>query len=473
MKEKDFVKLIDDSFELVFKIEETHDDILQLENYPIVFDNLNSILNSGRSLLIKYQEDVANMIKSIMPSVNSIANHVATTLSPIQIKVLMDYANKYPRWSQDYERFVKLCTSENVDRNDLIIIRRVIFAGISLVIANKLNNSREEIAKLFEKLITEIIGFDDTFWYVKGKYSVVLMSIFSTDIEMTEMIDILKKFNLHLDVSKYVNVNKRSLMRMFEAIILKKTFDRTLSERTLFHYTTPDKLFMMLKSSKLLFAKTNNLNDLDEGKLLEVNERVVENYTLSFTTKGDSLDLWGNYTNMRGVCIEFDPLILFQTFRSISAFNIEKNQEGVVMSIPFEFGFVIYDSLARDKIKPTVDSIMHYFDFIAREILDLNINWALEITSMFIKREPWEYESELRIMIHDNLSNKTEKIKPMNYLLSEQGIFVKVNYARLIQSIIVGPKLKNNEYEMNNINLMLKKYGLGDKEVKESIANIK
>lgn len=163
MKEKDFVKLIDDSFELVFKIEETHDDILQLENYPIVFDNLNSILNSGRSLLIKYQEDVANMIKSIMPSVNSIANHVATTLSPIQIKVLMDYANKYPRWSQDYERFVKLCTSENVDRNDLIIIRQVIFAGISLVIANKLNNSREEIAKLFEKLITEIIGFDDTF----------------------------------------------------------------------------------------------------------------------------------------------------------------------------------------------------------------------------------------------------------------------------------------------------------------------
>jgi len=275
---------------------------------------------------------------------------------------------------------------------------------------------------------------------------------------------------------------------------------------TLYHYTKPEKLLGILESGTVRFSNALYLNDKEEVtysyKLIvslieemphlnqELFSRIKEHfhrkyknivngsdnlsnrheyYTISFSTDGDNLTLWNNYTkgqNYTGYNIGFCKKDLIadmekQGFHSVYGNIIYKREmQETVLKLIFEKWNKQFEKI--DSSKKTQKNI-EKMQTIMFELIDI-----LSVVSLFFKNPHFKDEKEYRIIFisHFNLNaHKSTKIFEKN------GLFVPyIEYKflkRTVSSINIGPTLEENIFYTSTCRMLLN-FGYEKKTVNRS-----
>lgn len=306
--------------------------------------------------------------------------------------------------------------------------------------------------------------------------------LFSLEMVMINLTDELEeKYNASASqiIAEYIYpMTKLILSKATKYEIYYKLFDYLASQivsksakrlKDVSHYTNKNALESILNQQMLKFSHPNILNDLDEGKLTDIkSDSNVK--TLSFTTKKDSLDLWGNYTKFDGVNLIFDKAAIV----SLGWFASGKNQLWAAYNI--DGTFVEYDSDLQEAFLKTLNDARD-------EIIALNpsaksnVNRALfdikDIWRWIFKKSAWEYENEIRFIVTDTLFNqlKKSKLSPLNFEIKDGELFIRFP-KKVLKEIKLAPYLKHSDVYRKGLREFLDKNGYEHVLITESEANI-
>lgn len=275
---------------------------------------------------------------------------------------------------------------------------------------------------------------------------------------------------------------------------------------TLYHYTKPEKLLGILESGTIRFSNALYLNDKEEvtysyklivslidnmpeldkilfSRIKEHFHRKYKNivngsdslsnryeyYTISFSTEGDNLTLWNNYTkgqNYTGYNIGFCKRDLIadmekQGFHSVYG-NVIYNQEMQVTVLKSIFEKWNRQFKKLDLSKKTPKNIEKQ-QTIMFELIDI-----LSVISLFFKNPHFKDEKEYRIIFISHFSPGSYK---QTKIFEKKGLFVPyIEYKflkRTVSSINIGPTLEENIFYTSTCRMLLN-FGYEKKTVNRS-----
>lgn len=264
---------------------------------------------------------------------------------------------------------------------------------------------------------------------------------------------------------------------------LNKILSRKLDGKFIAHYTSLTGLKLILEDNSLQFSELTSMNDELEGKLLAsifndttehkwINDRKLA-FSLSFTHKFDSLDLWGNYTNFKGVSLVFasnvtesikqfssrvkykikdDIYSEFYFTRSANSFDIIYSYDKILWL--HHFSTNLFD-LFKDKFQA------HVYEMEAMCEIITNIK---DVLSSLFKTPPFEYEKEIRVIVNARNLDSFKKFpdefitKTFSFSNDNNGCFsVKNEFdPRKLIAIYISPLMKPEEIII--VNELVEKY---------------
>ena len=278
------------------------------------------------------------------------------------------------------------------------------------------------------------------------------------------------------------------------------------SNSILYHYTKPEKLLSILESGTIRFSNALYLNDKEEvtysykliisliDEMSGLNKSLFgrirdyfyskytniingtddfnnkfEYYTISFSTDGDNLTLWNNYSkgqNYTGYNIGFCKQDLIEDmvkvgFKSVYGNTVyDKEKQITVLKLIFEKWNKQYEKLLDNITKKNgTDKLTDTYI----ELINL-----LSTISLFFKNPYFKDEKEYRIIFINNYgSNFTKQTK----ICEKNGLFVPyIEYKFLkktVNSINIGPTLEENIFYTSTCT-MLANFGYGNRNVNRS-----
>ncbi|CAM9129695.1 hypothetical protein [Mycoplasma todarodis] len=334
---------------------------------------------------------------------------------------------------------------------------------------------QESIKFLQENLsrINEInIGADSSYW--RGKLKLLLLNVFSYKATWTFIKENILRFKKDfMEIKEMINLIEVKegysvLSRLFWWII-KKELKNFNSNTMLVHYTKIENLYAMLETKSLKFTELNNLNDEDENRLLN-NISKNKIFSLSFSNKKDSLDLFGNYTEMEGIAIVFKSQKTIEKLRHIS-FRDQQN----ISVIPLGIGSIEYNNEPQKIINAIRSEIELSFNGIIplNFILD-GLNEAETLLNYFFKREPWAYEAETRFTIDIPHYILESQLLSGKYNKNKSSLFLDFDISDgIIEKIIIGPQIKRNPFKLKMLKDLLEKYSIPKEIIENTMANYK
>lgn len=274
----------------------------------------------------------------------------------------------------------------------------------------------------------------------------------------------------------------------------------------LYHYTKPEKLLNILESGTIRFSNALYLNDKEEVtysyklivNLIEqmdcLNEKLFEKvhehflskyqniingednfnykyeyYTISFSTDGDNLILWNNYSkrqNYTGYNIGFCKQDLLadmekQGFHSVYGNIIYDEQKQIdVLKLIFEKWnrqFNKVENLGKPQKKSDKELDILF------ELIDI-----LSIISLFFKNPHFKDEKEYRIIFINNFKISSFK---QTKIFEKNGLFIPyIEYKFLkktVSCVNIGPTLDENIFYTSTCR-MLSNFGYGNKTINRS-----
>ena len=274
----------------------------------------------------------------------------------------------------------------------------------------------------------------------------------------------------------------------------------------LYHYTKPEKLLNILESGTIRFSNALYLNDKEEVtysyklivNLIEqmdcLNEKLFEKvhehflskyqniingednfnykyeyYTISFSTDGDNLILWNNYSkrqNYTGYNIGFCKQDLLadmekQGFHSVYGNIIYDEQKQIdVLKLIFEKWnrqFNKVENLGKPQKKSDKELDILF------ELIDI-----LSIISLFFKNPHFKDEKEYRIIFINNFKISSFK---QTKIFEKNGLFIPyIEYKFLkktVSCVNIGPTLDENIFYTSTCR-KLSNFGYGNKTINRS-----
>lgn len=274
----------------------------------------------------------------------------------------------------------------------------------------------------------------------------------------------------------------------------------------LYHYTKPEKLLNILESGTIRFSNALYLNDKEEVtysyklivNLIEqmegLNEKLFEKvhehflskyqniingednfnykyeyYTISFSTDGDNLILWNNYSkrqNYTGYNIGFCKQDLLadmekQGFHSVYGNIIYDEQKQIdVLKLIFEKWnrqFNKVENLGKPQKKSDKELDILF------ELIDI-----LSIISLFFKNPHFKDEKEYRIIFINNFKISSFK---QTKIFEKNGLFIPyIEYKFLkktVSCVNIGPTLDESIFYTSTCR-MLSNFGYGNKTINRS-----
>lgn len=291
-------------------------------------------------------------------------------------------------------------------------------------------------------------------------------------------------------------INYDSLLEKIPKV--KKILDNG-SNSTLYHYTKPEKLLGILESGTLRFSNALYLNDKEEvtysyklifnlvDNMPELNKQLFakikehfytkytniingsddfehkfEYYTISFSTDGDNLTLWNNYTKGQkytGYNIGFCKKELIKDMEKIGFNSVygniiyENKKQITVLKLIFEKWNKLYEKAKTEKKR--VD--------IAFELIDI-----LNVISLFFKNPHFKDEKEYRIIFINNIGTNFAK---QTKICEKNGLFIPYIEYRFLKKVVdcinIGPTLNENIFYTSTCR-MLANFGYERKIVNRS-----
>lgn len=155
------------------------------------------------------------------------------------------------------------------------------------------------------------------------------------------------------------------------------------------HYTSVEKLTLILKNKTFRFSPITNANDIDEANLHKEDGKNIYTFCLC-NSDTEKIPMWYLYAGITGkgarICLKYGNIKKF--INSIDTVTTDTNKTLVKgRDFDLEFGRIFY---RRNDLK----AVKHKSDFYELEDYD-NFNKD----NYFIKNYSWEYEKEFRIII--------------------------------------------------------------------------
>ncbi|WP_394706644.1 hypothetical protein [uncultured Draconibacterium sp.] len=240
-----------------------------------------------------------------------------------------------------------------------------------------------------------------------------------------------------------------NIVKELKLIILKNKME------SLYHYTSINKLGLILSSKKIRFTRLDHVNDPNEGRTSDFG--TMNRYILvSCWTKHkeENLALWNMYTEkMRGVRIEL-PMPIFQNYS-----NEETNDSLVPEDQLYNKnkGYLIYDATNS----PTD---ITYTDDHDKLNPNIRTNKGLDVKNLGIyKKKIWLIENETRFIIRIVPFNENETEDSFSRALENKtappidhyDIDINVESLKKMK-IRIGPKIHPGDLEI--IKALIDKY---------------
>ena len=278
------------------------------------------------------------------------------------------------------------------------------------------------------------------------------------------------------------------------------------SNSILYHYTKPEKLLSILESGTIRFSNALYLNDKEEvtysyklivnliDNMPELNRKLFdkvrehfdskykniingednfnykyEYYTISFSTDGDNLILWNNYSkgqSYTGYNIGFCKRELINDMEKQGFHSVYGN---IIYSETTQIEVLkqIFDKWNRqfervEKSKKTQKNTDKELDILF-ELIDI-----LSIISLFFKNPHFKDEKEYRIIFINNFKISSFK---QTRIFEKNGLFVPyIEYKFLkktVNCVNIGPTLNENIFYTSTCR-MLSNFGYGNKVINRS-----
>lgn len=477
MKKNEFLDRLAALADITNKWRACHDDVFFSENYEKLVEMISDMLSYHHNFPLTQDEihEIEAIIKTSFLDSFGISKFQRTTISNIET-LLIFRVFQSKKAVNGLFGFAKRYNLKLLEQNSIFQIYFAIQLSINAKKISAEDLTDEEKNTEFNSLFSEHLSKINKELAGLNKAQLILTLLYSM-INFIDLEDMVSKIDSDgcQQIKQYVKLTKNDeefwtpFNRLIEFHLVKKLFrnDLYFEDTKLCHYTSLESLYYILKNKTIRFTKLNILNDLDENNLLNFKTK-NDIFTFSLSFKKDSLDLFGNYTKMDGIMIEFENYALMQSFSNL----VLKSNEKMSVSL-FDFGAINYENDPQeklvnpllDKLKPVIANLLYDED------IDISINGAIQFINYFYKKKPWEYESEYRIAI--NLSRENLKMKIENAIVNEDSIDLMINPKRMIKSIVCGPKIKISQYKQNVLNKMLSEFGLENVPVTMTEANYK
>lgn len=351
------------------------------------------------------------------------------------------------------------------DINDLVL--KISFLGVFIgVLSSSLSieNFIEEIWNQTQDK-KQMEGIAYSLFLVAFGASTVVSRKFSLNL-----LDLIDKYYLSL-IKKmdFKDTNYEIAKLLFDSICRNLMMLTERDNDKIIHYTNKTSLEKILLSSQIKFSHPEILNDKDEGQLLDITGSLSVR-TLSFTTKQDSIDLWGNYTKFDGVNLVFNKNLLLSIERFVS------KEKGIWAIHSSEGGFVQYG-------EKMIGEFLKYLNN-AKLLLSLKypscklqIEKALydtkDIWRWLFKKKAWSYEEEIRLIVTDVLFKaiSESRMHPINYSIINDDLFIKFP-KELLEEIKLAPYLKHSSVYEKGLREFLDLNGYKHVKITYSEANI-
>lgn len=171
---------------------------------------------------------------------------------------------------------------------------------------------------------------------------------------------------------------------------------------TFWHYTSLDAAEKILSGEKFLVNNIDRTNDLDEVQRYS-GEQGKKVYALCFSNSdSESVPMWYLYAGLdgKGVAMGFTPSVMKEFICSIKAVRDEQTNEELRVGedVEIQCGWVMY---RKEKGGRTV---------FYRNKWATILNSIPERDIFFLKKYPWNYEREFRVVIIDKSGKQHNKL---------------------------------------------------------------
>lgn len=444
---------------------------MQLESlYSIgaLSHNLNNA-KSSIEILSSNKYDFADLLASTFSLFTIGINNQQILFASIFIDVFIKNFNSLARVLQDVEKLRKTTYSSlksNFQSFDDLVLK-ISFLGVFIGVLSDSSSVENFVDRLWENTRdkSEISGIAYSLFLVAFGASTVVSRKFSLNF-----MDLIDKYYLSL-IKKmdFKDTNYEIAKLLFDSICRNLMMLTERDNDKIIHYTNKTSLEKILLSNQIKFSHPEILNDKDEGQLLDITGSLSVR-TLSFTTKQDSIDLWGNYTKFDGVNLVFNKNLLLSIERFVS------KDKGIWAILSSEGGFVQYG-------EKMIGVFLKYLNN-AKLLLSLKypscklqIEKALydtkDIWRWLFKKKAWSYEEEIRLIVTDVLFKaiSESRMHPINYSIINDDLFIKFP-KELLEEIKLAPYLKHSSVYEKGLREFLDLNGYKHVKITYSEANI-
>lgn len=239
-------------------------------------------------------------------------------------------------------------------------------------------------------------------------------------------------------------------------------------DEKLYHYTSIESLFYILKNKTIRFNNLTRVDDLEEKESSDLGDFGKFAFVSCYTYNSeDNLPMWHMYSKgMTGVRIEF-PCDFFDYEKAKIKINKEFQPHKLKV-----VGIEGIPPIAKIDIKYTDDESLLYpklFD-------EGNVAFPLTLNRLGKhKRKIWEFEQEVRYIIYTQLENwygqkdtlleAKKKLITYNQRLNEIFIPIKKEIIKDIK-ILIGPKATS--FDVETVHLLAREYGIPIKNIENS-----
>ena len=283
--------------------------------------------------------------------------------------------------------------------------------------------------KNYDKVIEKLL------YPQKEKHKKAIYDYLNTNFQLSSF----KEDDIHFDGNKY------TLNPKLENDLINKIFDWENIIGSVYHYTTLDTAFEILKNSTIRLFGIAGMNDTSEINYVEEilypniipDIKTNKTFILSCSIgKNDDLTLWRLYgDDAKGACLR-----LKSKFKSKSKFQIKSgNMEGF---------FTLRKVKYIDQYSHEIQQLKDLVSYVKKNTGYILVFNTLHEWCHFIKPKNYEVESEVRLLYQSNdlpepskwlITNKTNIINPyVEFDLDK-------NFPLGLVSITLGPKCQERE----------------------------
>lgn len=212
------------------------------------------------------------------------------------------------------------------------------------------------------------------------------------------------------------------------------------------HYFSLAKFIGLLESSQMYFSRQDQFDDKGEGRLSQLDKKLLSKYPTSLVEQMESDSVGCYYANCWTLS-ESDEYVLWNTYASLHDGVAIKSSVGRIKRA--------FDS--KDERNVYIAKVQ-YYDEDNGSTFSASGGIINLLSLSFSKRKYFAAEKELRLLFHDN-DARLDDVTP-------KGVLFKVSLKELIESIYVAPK--SYPWFRDAIAHMIKLYGLSDVKVYKS-----